>query len=164
MTSPDEAPPASVPAGAGIWVDADACQVVVKEILYRAAMRTCTRLTLVANQALSVPPSPWIRAIQVPRGFDVADNHIVAAIGAGELAVTADLPLAAAVVDKGAEALNPRGELYHRGNVRELLDLRNFMDTLRSAGMQTGGPPAFGQADRQRFAGQLDRWLAARRR
>lgn len=159
-------PAAGTPAATdpGIWVDADACPVVVKEILYRAAMRTSTRLTLVANQALSVPSSPWIRAIQVPRGFDVADNHIVAAISAGELAVTADLPLAAAVVDKGAEALNPRGEHYHRGNVRELLDLRNFMDTLRSAGMQTGGPPAFGQADRQRFAGQLDRWLAARRR
>ncbi len=117
-----------------IWVDADACPVPVKEILYRAAERVQCTLTLVANQALRVPASPWIRSIQVPRGFDVADNHIANAVRAGDLVVTADIPLAASVVEKDAFALNPRGEFYSRENVRELLDLRNFMDTLRSSG------------------------------
>lgn len=143
-----------------IWVDADACPVPVKEILYRAAERVQCPLTLVANQALRVPASPWIRSIQVPRGFDVADNHIANAVRAGDLVVTADIPLAASVVEKDAFALNPRGEFYSRENVRELLDLRNFMDTLRSSGVQTGGPEALSQSDRQRFANRLDRFLA----
>lgn len=147
-----------------IWVDADACPGVIKEILYRAADRQRLRLVLVANQWLRVPPSPWISAVQVERGFDVADRHIAAAVQAGDLVVTADIPLAAAIVDKDAHALNPRGELYGKENIRELLDLRNFMDTLRGTGVETGGPPAFGQADRQNFANALDRFLAKRPR
>jgi len=143
-----------------IWVDADACPAVIKDILYRAAVRTERMLTLVANQPLRVPPSPWIRSVQVPRGFDVADGHIVSVVVAGDLVITADIPLAALVVEKDALALNPRGELYSRENVRELLDLRNFMDTLRSTGVQTGGPPALSQSDRQAFANRLDRVLA----
>ena len=146
-----------------IWVDADACPGVIKEILYRAADRHRLRLTLVANQGLRVPPSPWIAVVQVERGFDVADKYIAEAVAAGDLVVTADIPLAAAVVDKDAHALNPRGELYGKENIRELLDLRNFMDTLRSSGVETGGPPAFGQADRQNFANALDRLLTKRR-
>ena len=146
-----------------IWVDADACPGVIKAILYRAAERAQIPLVLVANQALHTPPSPWIRVVQVPRGFDVADNHIVSVAEPGDLVITADIPLAAAVVEKGASALNPRGELYSRENIRELLDMRNFMDTLRSSGVETGGPAAFSQRDRQAFANQLDRVLARQR-
>ena len=142
-----------------IWVDGDACPAAVKEILFRAAERTFTMVTLVANQQLRVPRSPWIRAMQVPRGFDVADGRIVELVQPRDLVVTADIPLAAAVVERGAEALNPRGELYTADNVRGLLDLRNFMDTLRAGGVDTGGPASFGKADRQAFASQLDRWL-----
>ncbi|MDY0011441.1 MAG: YaiI/YqxD family protein [Rhodocyclaceae bacterium] len=142
-----------------LWVDADACPGVIKDILYRAAERTRLPLVLVANQQLRHPPSPYIRAVQVPKGFDVADNYIVGQTQAGDLVVTADIPLAAAVIDKGALALNPRGELYSQANIREALDLRNFMDGLRSAGVETGGPTAFGPADRQNFANQLDRLL-----
>ena len=145
-----------------IWVDADACPGVIKEILYRVAERTRLPLTLVANQWLKTPPYPSIRSIQVPKGFDVADNHIVDQVAAGDLVITADIPLAAAVIDKGALALNPRGELYSKENIRQMLDLRNFMDTLRSSGVDTGGPPAFSQADRQAFANQIDRLLARR--
>jgi uncharacterized protein YaiI (UPF0178 family) len=143
-----------------IWVDADACPGVIKDILYRAAERAELHLILVANQILRVPPSPWIRVVQVARGFDVADNHIANAVEPGDLVITADIPLAANVVEKDASALNPRGELYSRENVRELLDMRNFMDTLRSSGVETGGPSPFSQADRQAFANQLDRFLA----
>jgi uncharacterized protein YaiI (UPF0178 family) len=143
-----------------IWVDADACPGVIKDILYRAAQRTSIQLTLVANRGLQVPRSPWIRMVQVPRGFDVADNHIVEMASAGDLVITADIPLAAAVVEKGASALNPRGELYTKDNVQGLLDMRNFMDTLRSSGVETGGPPALSNSDRQNFAAQLDRWIA----
>ena len=145
-----------------IWVDADACPGVIKEILYRVAERTRLPLTLVANQWLKTPPYPSIRSIQVPKGFDVADNHIVEQAQAGDLVITADIPLAAAVIDKGALALNPRGELYCKENIRQMLDLRNFMDTLRSSGVNTGGPPAFNHADRQNFANQLDRFIARR--
>ncbi len=145
-----------------IWVDADACPSVVKEILYRAAERAQLHLVLVANQLMRTPPSPWVRAVQVPRGPDVADKHIAEAVAAGDLVITADIPLAAIVVEKDAFALDPRGALYSRENVRELLDLRNFMETLRSTGVQTGGPPAFSQSDRQAFANQLDRFLARR--
>jgi uncharacterized protein YaiI (UPF0178 family) len=145
-----------------IWVDADACPVVIKEILYRVAERTKLPLTLVANQWLKTPPYPSIRAIQVPKGFDVADNYIVDQAVAGDLVITADIPLAAGAIDKGALALNPRGELYTKENIKQTLDMRNFMETLRNSGVETGGPPAFNQADRQNFANQLDRLLAKR--
>lgn len=145
-----------------IWVDADACPVAVKDILFRAAQRTGRELTLVANQLLRVPAAPNIRAVQVPGGFDVADDWIAERASEGDLVITADIPLAAQIVEKGAIALSPRGERYGKENIRELLDLRNFMDTLRSSGLQTGGPAAFGQADRQKFANQLDRLLARR--
>ncbi|MDD2741173.1 MAG: YaiI/YqxD family protein [Rhodocyclaceae bacterium] len=145
-----------------IWVDADACPVVIKEILYRVAERTKLPLTLVANQWLKTPPYPSIRAIQVPKGFDVADNYIVDQAVAGDLVITADIPLAAGAIEKGALALNPRGELYTKENIKQTLDMRNFMETLRNSGVETGGPPAFNQADRQNFANQLDRLLAKR--
>ncbi len=143
-----------------IWVDADACPGVIKDILYRAAGRTRIQLTLVANRALQVPRSPWISMVQVARGFDVADNHIVAMAADGDLVITADIPLAAAVVAKGATALNPRGEFYTKDNVQGLLDMRNFMDTLRSSGVETGGPRALSNDDRQVFAARLDQWMA----
>jgi len=143
-----------------IWVDADACPGVIKDILYRAAQRASLQVTRVANRALQVPRSPWISMVQVPLGFDVADNHIVEVAVPGDLVITADIPLAAAVVGKGASALNPRGELYTKDNVQGLLDMRNFMDTLRSSGVETGGPPALSNSDRKTFAAQLDRWIA----
>jgi len=144
-----------------IWVDADACPVVIKEILFRAADRTGTELTLVANHALRTPPSKFIRTIQVPAGFDVADHEIVRRAEAGDLVVTADIPLAAEVVAKGIHALNPRGEIYTTENIRARLNMRDFMDTLRSSGIETGGPPSLSQADRKAFAGHLDRLLAS---
>ncbi len=143
-----------------IWVDADACPGVIKEILFRAADRTGTLTTLVANQPMRTPPSRYIRSIQVSAGFDVADNEIVKQVEAGDLVITADIPLAAEVIAKGGFALNPRGELYTENNIRERLNMRDFMDTLRSSGVQTGGPPALSQQDRQAFANQLDRFLA----
>ena len=146
-----------------IWVDADACPGVIKEILYRAADRRAIPLILVANQWLRVPASPWIRAVQVEAGFDVADRHIISQIEGGELLITADIPLAAAVLDKGAHALNPRGERYTMETIRQQLDMRNFMDTLRSSGVVTGGPSAMNHGDRQAFANQLDRFLAGLR-
>jgi len=145
-----------------IWVDADACPVVIKEILFRAAQRTGVQLTLVANQALSVPRSPSIKMLQVPSGFDVADHEIVKRCSAGDLVVTADIPLAAEVIEKGGHALNPRGELYTANSIRGLLNMRDFMDTMRSSGVDTsGGPPALSQNDRKQFAGHLDKFLAA---
>jgi uncharacterized protein len=143
-----------------IWVDADACPGVIKEIIFRAAERKQIQTTLVANQMLRTPPSKFIRAIQVPSGFDVADAHIVDQLAAGDLVVTADIPLAALVIERGAHALNPRGELYTTATIRERLNMRDFMEGLRAAGVETGGPAAFGQADRQAFANQLDRFLA----
>lgn len=145
-----------------IWVDADACPNVIKDILYRAAERAGVDLTLVANQPLATPRSKFIRSKQVAGGFDVADNWIVEAVQAGDLVITADIPLAAAVVDKNALALNPRGELYTEENVRERLNLRDMMDELRSTGVVTGGPPSISKRDRQAFANQLDRLLARR--
>ncbi len=145
-----------------IWVDADACPNPIKEILFRVAKRLGIQTTLVANQELQIPASPYIKAIQVRAGFDVADNHIVEILNPGDLVITADIPLAAAAIAKGAVALNPRGEFYTEGNIRERLSLRNFMDELRSGGVDTGGPPAFSQRDRQAFANQLDRFLARR--
>jgi len=143
-----------------IWVDADACPVVIKDILYRAADRTQCSMTLVANKFLRTPPSRYIRALQVPRGIDVADSHIVRELQAGDLVITADIPLAADVIAKGGHALNPRGEFYTTENIQERLALRNYLDELRGAGVQTGGPEALGNADRKRFADQLDRFLA----
>lgn len=143
-----------------IWVDADACPKVIKEILFRAAERIGCPLTLVANHPLPTPPSRLIRAVQVSGGFDVADNHIAQSARPGDLVVTADIPLAAELVDQQVAALNPRGELYTRENVRQRLNMRDFMDTLRSSGIQSGGPPPLNQADRQAFANALDRWLA----
>ena len=143
-----------------IWVDADACPAGIKEIIFRAAKRRQIQTTLVANQMLRTPPSKYIRAIQVPHGFDVADAHIIGQVATGDLVVTADIPLASAVIERGAHALNPRGELYTTASIRERLSMRNFMEELRSAGIDTGGPNAFSQADRQAFANQLDRFLA----
>ena len=143
-----------------IWVDADACPKVIKEILFRAANRVAVQVTLVANQAIPVPPSPHIRSIQVASGFDVADNYIVQQVSKGDLVITADIPLASEVIDKGGLALNPRGELYTVENIRQRLNMRDFMETMRASGIDTGGPPAFSQADRMAFANQLDRLLA----
>ena len=143
-----------------IWVDADACPGVIKEIIFRAAERRQIQTTLVANQMLRTPPSKYIRAIQVAHGFDVADAHIVEQAVTGDLVVTADIPLAAKVIERGATTLNPRGELYTPATIKERLTMRNFMEELRSAGIETGGPAAFSQADRQAFANQLDRLLA----
>jgi len=142
-----------------IWVDADACPAVIKEILYRAAERVKSPLILVANHPLRTPPSPYIRSMQVPGGFDVADNRIVELLQAGDLVITADIPLAAAVIEKGGHALNPRGELYTQDNIRERLTMRNFMGELRNTGVMTGGPSALSHSDRQAFANQLDRFL-----
>lgn len=142
-----------------IWVDADACPNVIKEILFRAAKRVAIKTTLVANQELQIPASDYIDAVQVRAGLDVADGYIVQHLQAGDLVITADIPLAAAVIDKDGYALNPRGEFYSKANIRERLSLRNFMDELRSSGVETGGPPAFHQRDRQAFANQLDRFL-----
>ena len=145
-----------------IWVDADACPVAVKEILYRAANRTQIPLVLVANRMLRVPPSPWITALQVPAGFDVADKRIAMEAQAGDLVITADVPLAAEVIAKGAVVIDPRGELLTTNNIQERLTLRNFLDSLRSSGVETGGPSALSDADRKTFANQLDRLLAKR--
>ncbi len=142
-----------------IWVDADACPNVIKEILFRAAERVQMPLTLVANQNFRVPPSRYIRSLRVPAGFDVADNEIVRLCDAGDLVITADIPLAADVLAKGAAALNPRGERYSPATIREKLTMRDFMDTLRSSGVQTGGPDSLSQRDRQQFAAELDKWL-----
>ena len=143
-----------------IWIDADACPGVVKEILFRAAERLQIDTTLVANRLLRTPPSRFIRAVQVPAGFDVADAHIVEQVAHGDLVVTADIPLAAAILERGAHALNPRGEMYTAANIAERLSMRNFLEELRSSGVQTGGPAAFSQADRQAFGAALDRFLA----
>lgn len=145
-----------------IWVDADACPKVIKEVLYRAAERTSTTVTFVANQSLSVPSSPWLKTLRVPAGFDVADNEIVNRAQPGDLVITADIPLAAEVMEKGAVALNPRGERYSEATIRERLTMRDFMDTMRASGIQTGGPATLNQRDRQQFANELDKWLLKR--
>ncbi len=143
-----------------IWVDADACPNVVKEMLFRAAERTGVMVTFVANQALRVPRIPSVRVLQVAAGFDVADDEIVKHVQAGDLVITADIPLAAAVIEKGAGALNPRGERYSPDTIRGVLTLRDFLETMRSSGESIGGPPPLSQADRNAFASQLDKWLA----
>ncbi len=143
-----------------IWVDADACPRVIKEILYRAAERKQVRLTLVANQPLRTPPSPYIETMVVAAGFDVADDKIVELLQPGDLVVTADIPLAAAAIRKDGFALNPRGEFYTDDNIQERLAVRNMLDELRGCGVETGGPAALSAGDRQAFANQLDRFLA----
>ncbi len=143
-----------------IWVDADACPVVIKDILFRAAQRTGVELTLVANHALRVPPDANIRALQVSSGFDVADHEIVRRVEKGDLVITSDIPLASEVLDEGALALTPRGERFTEENIKARLNIRDFMETLRASGVQSGGPAALSHADRQQFANQLDRILA----
>jgi uncharacterized protein YaiI (UPF0178 family) len=145
-----------------IWVDADACPVAIKEILYRAAERTGLSLTLVANQTMRIPASPLISNLKVASGFDVADNEIVKRLAAGDLVITGDIPLAAAVLEKGGLALNPRGELYTSDTIRDRLTMRDFMDTLRGSGIVTGGPKALNHGDRHAFANQLDKILSKR--
>ena len=144
-----------------LWVDADACPVVIKEILFRAAERTRITVTLVANQFLSIPKSEVIKFVRVESGFDVADNEIVRRVKPGDLVITSDIPLANDVIDKGCVALSPRGELYTKENIKGRLTMRDFMDTLRSSGIDTGGPPALSQKDRMAFANHLDKYLAA---
>ena len=146
-----------------IWVDADACPKVIKEILFRAATRTKTSLTLIANQMLAVPPSPFIRSVQVPAGFDVADNEIVRRLSAGDLVISSDLPLAAQVIERGGHVLSHRGEWVSAANIGALLNMRDFMETLRESGVQTGGPAPLSSSDRQAFAAHLDRFLATPR-
>jgi uncharacterized protein YaiI (UPF0178 family) len=147
-----------------IWVDADACPNAIKEILFRAAERVKVPLVLVANKLLRTPPSRYIRALQVGNGLDVADRRIVGEMAPGDLVVTADIPLAAAVIRQGGHALNPRGEWYSEENIEERLALRNFMDQLRGAGVNTGGPDNLSPKDRQAFANRLDQFLASRGR
>lgn len=142
-----------------IWVDADACPAVIKDILFRAAERTSILTTLVANQAIRIPSSRWIRRLQVPPGFDVADNEIVKRLKPGDLVITGDIPLASEALAINAQALSPRGELYCAGTIKTRLQVRDALDTLRASGIQTGGPAALSQADRQAFANQLDRIL-----
>lgn len=143
-----------------IWVDADACPLVIKEILYRAAERAKVQTTFVANKLLRLPPSPYLHAIQVAQGFDVADNKIVQEIHTGDLVITADIPLASEVIEHNGHALNPRGEFYSKENIQERLTMRNFMEALRASGVETAGPSVFCAADRKAFAAQLDRFLA----
>ncbi len=142
-----------------IWVDADACPVVIREILFRAAQRTGVPLILVANQPVRIPPSGNVKLVQVPHGFDVADSEIVRRLQTGDLVVTSDIPLAAEVIHKGGIALSPRGELYTADNIKDRLNMRDFMDTLRASGINTGGPAALGQGERKAFADRLDRLL-----
>jgi hypothetical protein len=145
-----------------ILVDADACPAVIKETLFRAAERTETQVTLVANQYISTPPSRFIASIQVMQGFDVADNEIIKRLDAGDLVITGDIPLADEVLTRGGHALSPRGEMFTKENIKGRLNMRDFMDSMRSSGMQTGGPPPLSQADRRSFANHLDQWLANR--
>ena len=148
-----------------IWVDADACPVIAREILFRAAKRTGVQLTLVANQPLSTPASKNISSLQVPRGFDVADDEIVKRVKAGDLVITSDIPLAAEVIGKGGHALSPRGELHTKENIGAKLNMRDFMDTMRSSGVEMGGgPSAYSQRDKQEFANALDRLLTRQSR
>lgn len=143
-----------------IWIDADACPKQIKELLFRAAERRGILLTLVANKAISFPSSSWIRGIQVASGPDVADQEIVRRLEPGDLVITADIPLAADVIEKGGFALDPRGDFFSEENIRERLSMRNFMDELRSSGVETGGPASFSSKDKQAFANQLDRFIA----
>ncbi|MFQ3346087.1 MAG: hypothetical protein ACI89A_000624 [Porticoccaceae bacterium] len=145
-----------------IYVDADACPIVIKDILYRVSQRTGIEVILVANQPLSIPRIPTVRSIQVSQGFDVADNHIVDLVEDDDLVITADIPLASDVIDKGGKALNPRGELYTKGNIKARLNMRDFMDSMRNSGVQVGGgPPPLSKRDRMEFGNALDRYIAS---
>lgn len=146
-----------------IWIDADACPVAIKEILYRAADRTETMTTLVANQYLRTPGSKFIRCVQVPKGFDVADNEIVSRCEEGDLVITSDIPLADLVITKGAKALSPRGEIFDTGNIKAKLTMRNFMETLRNSGVETGGPSALSEGDKKAFSKALEGWLLSKK-
>lgn len=143
-----------------VWVDADACPNLIKEILFRAATRVGVALVLVANHQVQVPPSPWIKMVQVPGGFDVADNHIARQAVANDLVITSDIPLAAEVVAKGVHVITPRGEPFTQENVRQRLNMRDFMETMRSSGVVHGGPPALGPKEKMAFANALDSYLA----
>lgn len=143
-----------------IWVDADACPNPIKEILFRAATRVKVKVILVANASLQTPPSEWIRSVQVPAGFDVADNYIVQHLKPGDLVVTQDIPLAAEAIEESADVIDPRGEKLTKNNIKQRLTMRNFMEEMRSCGEQTGGPKPFTHVDRQNFANALDAWLA----
>lgn len=143
-----------------IWIDADACPIPAKEILFKAAQRTETPLVLIANQYIKIPPSPFITKVQVQSGFDVADDEIVKRCQQNDLVITSDIPLAAEIIDKGALALNPRGELYTSQNIKQILNMRDFMDTMRASGVNSSGQAKYGDKDKQSFANQLDRWLA----
>ena len=143
-----------------IWIDGDACPVVIREILFKAANRTETDLTIVANQLIKIPPSKFIRSVQVQQGFDEADNEIVRRVVEGDLVITSDIPLAADSIKKGATALSSRGDQYTAENIRNRLQMRDLMESLRSSGVETGGPPALNHADRKKFADKLDQWLA----
>ena len=140
-----------------IWVDADACPVVIKEILFKAADRTQITTTLVANHNVRIPPSKYIQFMQVSSGFDIADDEIVKRVSENDLVITSDIPLADEVIEKSALALSPRGELFTKENIKSRLNIRDFMDTMRASGVQTGGPPPLNQGDRQTFANHLDR-------
>jgi len=145
-----------------LYVDGDACPVVIRDIIFKAAKRTQTRVTFVANHYVSLPRSPFIAFKQVPKGFDIADNYIAEAVESGDLVITSDIPLAADVIAKGATALSSRGELFTEDNIKPRLNMRDFMDTMRASGVEGGGPPPLSQQDRQAFANHLDRWLAKR--
>ena len=147
-----------------IWVDADACPVAIKDILFRAAKRTKTRVTLIANQSIRTPASEFIAAIQVSKGYDVADNEIIRRSEKGDLVITADILLADEVVSKGCLVLSPRGELLTKENIKSRLNMRDFMETLRSSGVITDGPSALSASDKQAFANHLDRWLTQKQR
>ena len=146
-----------------IWVDADACPNMIRDVLFRAAQRTHTPMVLVANQPVRTPPGQLIRAVQVPGGFDEADDYIATQIQAGELVITADIPLAARAIEAGATALHPRGEMFTPDNISQRLTMRNFMEEMRGAGLAHGGPPPMTERDKQTFANTLDRWLTARK-
>jgi len=143
-----------------IWVDADACPRVIREILFKAAVRVGVPLTLVANHTLPIPKSPLIRCLQVEQGFDVADDYIVAQVNAGDLVITSDIPMASEVIEKGGYVITSRGERYTRENIRQRLNMRDFMETMRSSGEMTGGPAALGSRDKQAFGNALDQFLA----
>jgi uncharacterized protein YaiI (UPF0178 family) len=147
-----------------IWVDADACPKAIKDILFRAAERTQIQLTLIANQEIAIPPSRFIAMHRVAKGFDVADNEIIKRMIPGDLVITGDIPLAAEVIANGGEALNPRGEAYTKDNIRARLNMRDFMETLRASGLQTGGPPSLGASEKQAFANHLDGYISRMQR
>ena len=148
-----------------IYVDADACPTVIKDILYRVSQRTGIEVSLVANQALAIPRIPTVRAVQVSAGFDVADKRIVELVAKDDLVITADIPLAAEVIENGGKALNPRGELYTAANIKARLNMRDFMDSMRNSGVQVGGgPPPLTQRDRMIFANALDTYIAQNHR